>query len=319
MLFYTHDSDPAGARSLSRPSPRTSPRSRPTICGRRPARCTASCSRSARPGRFDVDVVQFSEIAHGHRLPEARRLRAATCRREDAAYPADASEHARRLLLLGRRHLRRHRLQHGPCARGGGAEELEGPARSPLAQRDQLQAVDVRHAVRAVVRAEAALRRRLLEGVRQAAPARLRFARPVVRPPRQGRRQGLRAWPSGPATSWYKEQGAESSSWRRRTDCPRRPPATGVVNKAPHPEAAKLFLDWLMSPRGQDDLPDQQFLYYGSLAQGRAADAGRHEAQRLQAALPDRHGRTSLAATPTFVKEWNAHARALSPPCRGAR
>ena len=32
---------------------------------------------------------------------------------------------------------------------------------------------------------------------------------------------------------------------------PATPALIGVVNKAPHPEAAKLFVDWALSNRGQ--------------------------------------------------------------------
>jgi iron(III) transport system substrate-binding protein len=41
--------------------------------------------------------------------------------------------------------------------------------------------------------------------------------------------------------------------------------ATGVVNKAPHPEAARLFVDWLASPRGQKVYQEHPDLMYGSI------------------------------------------------------
>jgi iron(III) transport system substrate-binding protein len=41
--------------------------------------------------------------------------------------------------------------------------------------------------------------------------------------------------------------------------------ATGVVNKAPHPEAARLFIDWLMSLRGQQVYQQSPDLLYGSV------------------------------------------------------
>ena len=39
----------------------------------------------------------------------------------------------------------------------------------------------------------------------------------------------------------------------------------GVVAKAPHPEAAKLFVDWALSNRGQNVYQTQTILLYGSL------------------------------------------------------
>ena len=39
----------------------------------------------------------------------------------------------------------------------------------------------------------------------------------------------------------------------------------GAVNKAPHPETAKLFVDWAMSKRGQAWYQTNPNLYYGSV------------------------------------------------------
>ena len=65
----------------------------------------------------------------------------------------------------------------------------------------------------------------------------------------------------------------------------------GAVNKAPHPEAAKLFIDWAMSPRGQKYYQDHPNLYYGSLTNDPPADADGPEALRLQADLSEGLGR----------------------------
>ena len=46
---------------------------------------------------------------------------------------------------------------------------------------------------------------------------------------------------------------------------PAAPLLNGVVDKAPHPEAAKLFVDWLMSLRGQTHYQNNPYLYYGSV------------------------------------------------------
>ena len=46
---------------------------------------------------------------------------------------------------------------------------------------------------------------------------------------------------------------------------PATPIFIGAVNKAPHPEAAKLFVDWALSKRGQDVYQNQKILLYGSL------------------------------------------------------
>src|SRR6185312_1699656 len=46
---------------------------------------------------------------------------------------------------------------------------------------------------------------------------------------------------------------------------PATPTLAGVVDKAPHPEAAKLFIDWLLSPRGQAVIQENPYLVYGSV------------------------------------------------------
>jgi iron(III) transport system substrate-binding protein len=43
------------------------------------------------------------------------------------------------------------------------------------------------------------------------------------------------------------------------------PLVVGAVNKAPHPEASKLFVDWAMSKRGQAWYQSNPNLYYGSV------------------------------------------------------
>lgn len=46
---------------------------------------------------------------------------------------------------------------------------------------------------------------------------------------------------------------------------PATPTVTGVVDKAPHPNAARLYMDWIMSKRGQSYVQHHQNLYYGSV------------------------------------------------------
>ncbi len=79
----------------------------------------------------------------------------------------------------------------------------------------------------------------------------------------------------------------------------------GVVDKAPHPEAAKLFVDWLMSPRGQALYQDNKFLYYGSVRKDAPPMPGGVKLSNFKLLLPtDMVAYT--AAQPTFLKEWNA-------------
>ncbi len=86
---------------------------------------------------------------------------------------------------------------------------------------------------------------------------------------------------------------------------PATPLATGIVTKAPHPEAAKLFMDWLMSPKGQTLYQSNKYLYYPSLRKDAPPMPGGIKLTDYKLLLPK-----DLAdyerVHPTFVKEWNA-------------
>lgn len=85
---------------------------------------------------------------------------------------------------------------------------------------------------------------------------------------------------------------------------PATPLATGIVDKAPHPEAAKLFLDWLMSPRGQQVYQTNPFFYYPSLRKDAAPMPGGMKLADFKLLFPQDLAAYS-AVHPTFVKEWN--------------
>lgn len=80
--------------------------------------------------------------------------------------------------------------------------------------------------------------------------------------------------------------------------------AAGVVDKAPHPEAARLFLDWLMSPRGQNLYQSNSFFYYASLRRDAPPMPGGMKLSDYKLLAPQ--DMDALAAShPAFVKEWN--------------
>lgn len=81
----------------------------------------------------------------------------------------------------------------------------------------------------------------------------------------------------------------------------------GVVDKAPHPEAAKLFVDWLMSPRGQNHYQTNPFLYYGSVRKDAGPMPGGTRLRDFKLLAPTlAEMPTYMAAQETFTKEWNA-------------
>src|SRR5207244_466469 len=63
----------------------------------------------------------------------------------------------------------------------------------------------------------------------------------------------------------YQEKGADIDFVAPPEGLPAIAIYVGVVNKAPHPEAAKLFMDWALSRRGQAIYQNQKILLYGSV------------------------------------------------------
>ena len=102
----------------------------------------------------------------------------------------------------------------------------------------------------------------------------------------------------------FKEKGAEIEFVAPPDGLPATPALIGVANKAPHPEAAKLFVDWALSRRGQQVYQNQKILLYGSLR----ADAGpMPTGKRLGdfKLLFPTDWADYVASHPVFVKEWN--------------
>ena len=79
----------------------------------------------------------------------------------------------------------------------------------------------------------------------------------------------------------------------------------GVVNKAPHPQAARLFVDWAMSKRGQQIYQNQKILLYGSVRPDAGPMPTGKKLSDFKLLFPtDWHD--YVASHPVFVKEWNS-------------
>ena len=103
----------------------------------------------------------------------------------------------------------------------------------------------------------------------------------------------------------FAEKGADIEFVAPADGLPATPIFIGAVNRAPHPEAAKLFVDWALSRRGQQVYQNQKILLYGSLR----ADAGpMPTGKRLGdfKLLFPTDWTDYVASHPAFVKEWNA-------------
>src|SRR5262245_19987170 len=79
----------------------------------------------------------------------------------------------------------------------------------------------------------------------------------------------------------------------------------GVVNKAPHPEAARLFVDWALSKRGQMVYQNQKILLYGSLRNDAGPMPTGKRLSDFKLLFPSDWA-DYAASHAAFVKEWNS-------------
>jgi iron(III) transport system substrate-binding protein len=86
---------------------------------------------------------------------------------------------------------------------------------------------------------------------------------------------------------------------------PATPVVAGVVDKSPHPEAARLFIDWLMSTRGQEVYQQNKYFLYGSLRKNAPPMPGGLRLSDFKLLVP-----TDMAdyeaSRKTFNNDWNA-------------
>ncbi|MHB1005107.1 MAG: ABC transporter substrate-binding protein [Chloroflexota bacterium] len=83
------------------------------------------------------------------------------------------------------------------------------------------------------------------------------------------------------------------------------PSVQGIVTYAPHPETAKLFLDWCMSARGQAIYQSDKNLYYGSVRAGAPPLPTGKRLSDLNLLYPS-DWEDLVASQQAFVAEWNA-------------
>jgi len=102
-----------------------------------------------------------------------------------------------------------------------------------------------------------------------------------------------------------KEKGANIEMLEPPDGLTATPIVLGMPTKAPHPEAAKLFIDWALSPRGQAVYQNEKILLYGSVRKDAPPMATGKRLSDFKLLFPsdwsdfvESHG--------AFVKEWNA-------------
>jgi iron(III) transport system substrate-binding protein len=103
----------------------------------------------------------------------------------------------------------------------------------------------------------------------------------------------------------HKEKGAPIAFVTPDDGMPAAQLLNGVADKAPHPEAARLFVDWLMSNRGQSHYQNNPYLYYGSVRKDAAPMPGNKRLKDFKLLAPSDMDHF-MASRDAFNKEWNA-------------
>jgi iron(III) transport system substrate-binding protein len=103
----------------------------------------------------------------------------------------------------------------------------------------------------------------------------------------------------------FKEKGADIEFVAPPDGLPATPIFIGVVNRAPHPEAARLFVDWALSRRGQTVYQNHKILLYGSLRGDAPPMPTGKRLTDFKLLFPSDWA-DFQASHAAFVKEWNA-------------
>jgi iron(III) transport system substrate-binding protein len=102
----------------------------------------------------------------------------------------------------------------------------------------------------------------------------------------------------------YKQKGAELEFVAPEDGLPATPLLVGIVDKAPHPETAKLFVDWAMSNRGQAFYQNNPNLIYGSLRQDAPPMPTGKRLSDFKLLTPTDYA-DYLGSRDKFTKDWN--------------
>ena len=301
VVYYGHDGE-AGIGVLLDSFKKDFPKIKTSYVRLQTGALYAKITAERSAGRFGVDVLQLSDISPAidfqkkggwerHVSPEL------------TAYKTEHQSNPAGHFTWGGVSFRRHRLQPQQGEGRGSAEDVEGHPQAVLQGRRHRQARHLGDAARAVVHPAQALRQRLLAGVRQAAAQGLDArAQLFDRLSKGDDRMCVLAEYAG--YTLFEEKGADIEFVSPPDGCLDR-----VLHRhgqpRPHPEAAKLFVDWALSKRGQAVYQNQKILLYGSLR----TDAGPMPTGKRLAdfkLLFPTDWNDYVESHPVFVKEWNS-------------
>lgn len=102
-----------------------------------------------------------------------------------------------------------------------------------------------------------------------------------------------------------KQKGAPVEFVAPKDGLPATPALCGIADRAPHPEAARLFIDWQMSTRGQTHQQTNSYLYYGSVRKGMPPLPGGWRLSDFKLLTPLDDMAAFVASRDAFNKEWN--------------
>ena len=103
----------------------------------------------------------------------------------------------------------------------------------------------------------------------------------------------------------YRDKGAEVDFVAPDDGLPATPLVVGMLDRAPHPQAARLFIDWAMSSRGQAFYQSNPNLIYGSLRSDAPPMATGKRLRDFKLLFPADFA-DYMASQNTYNKEWNA-------------
>lgn len=103
----------------------------------------------------------------------------------------------------------------------------------------------------------------------------------------------------------YNKKGADIAFVAPQDGLPATPLVVGAVSKAPHPEVAKLFVDWAMSLRGQKFYQDNLNLIYASVRSDALPMVTGVRLRDFKLLAPTDMA-DYLASHDQFLKEWGA-------------
>ena len=303
VVYYGHDSEP-GIGVLLDAFKKDFPKIKTSYVRLQTGALYAKITAERSAGRFGVDVLQLSDISPAIDFQKKGGWEQYVSP-EYAAYKPEYQSTPARLLRRGRRDLRRHRLQPEPRCK---------PEQAPKTWKDIINpafkdGISAKLATSGMQHAQWYMLRKLYgndfwqefakqrpEGFDSRAQLFDRLAKGDDR---------MCALAEYAGYTLFQEKGAEIEFVAPPDGLPAIAIYIGVVNKAPHPEAAKLFVDWALSKRGQAVYQNQKILLYGSVRNDAGPMPTGKRLSDFKLLFPT-DWNDYVASHPVFVKEWNS-------------